>query len=131
MPGGEIVHRARREAYDDIMKGRGPPCTTSDVPADFDVLNTFSYLLDSQGQFYSYAAFGQYPNTSLLAGGPLATGGQKARFSPAVQTTAAEFARDEVAHVSTPKSSFKIIPTYQSCMRMRHQCVSLTEAQSL
>ncbi|EIE26901.1 hypothetical protein COCSUDRAFT_59405 [Coccomyxa subellipsoidea C-169] len=65
-----------------------------------DVFNFAINLECLEGQFYSYAAFGQYPNTSLLAGGPLATGGQKARLSPAVQTIAAEFARDEVAHLA-------------------------------
>lgn len=66
---------------------------------DFDV-DTFQAILSAaQGQFYSYAAYGQSSNSSLLAGGPPAQGGKKANLGPAVQTIAAEFARDEVAHV--------------------------------
>lgn len=52
-----------------------------------------------QAQYYQYAAYGEFRNASLLAGGPPATGGKKALLSPGVEAIAAELARDETAHV--------------------------------
>ncbi len=64
-----------------------------------DILGSHCFLGVPQSQFYQYAAYGEYRNASMLAGGPPATGGKKALLSAGVQTIAAEFARDETAHV--------------------------------
>ncbi|BDA43113.1 Desiccation-related protein PCC13-62 [Coccomyxa sp. Obi] len=78
------------------------------VPAKADNNDVFNFAINLEcleSQFYQYAAYGEYRNASLLAGGPPATGGKKASLSAGVQTIAAEFARDETAHLAFLRSA--------------------------
>ncbi|KAK9823094.1 hypothetical protein WJX72_000228 [[Myrmecia] bisecta] len=73
--------------------------TLGAAPTDTDILNFALQLECLEGQFYSYAAFGQGLNATDRGNGPQALGGKKANLTAEVQAIANEIATDEINHV--------------------------------
>lgn len=75
--------------------------STAVSAADLDVaiLNFALNLECLEAQFYSHAAFGKGLSKADRGGGPVATGGLRAKLSPLALSYAVDIANDEIAHV--------------------------------
>ena len=101
------------------VNDRGASTTANDV----NILNFALQLEYLEANYYSYAAFGQGPNSTLLTGTGqqgTVTGGRQVAFADAtVASYAREIAQDEITHIIFLRNQLGAAATAQPAINIR------------